>query len=61
MMLGLGIKVVCKKRGEFKRHCSNMDPYTGKGGGCVCGKTAQKRCDKVGRYSPLEVNENMLN
>ena len=61
MMLGLGIKVVCKNRGEFKRHCSNMDPYTGKGSGCVCGKAAQKRCDKVERYSPLEVNENMLN
>ena len=61
MMLGLGIKVLCKKRGEFKRHCSSMDPYTGERGGCVCGKAAQKQCDRVGRYSPLEANEDMLN
>ncbi len=61
MMLGLCIKMICKKRGEFKRHCSNMDPYTGEGSGCVCGMAAQKQCGKKRQYSPLEVNENMLN
>ena len=61
IMLGLGIKMVVKKHGEFKRHCSSMDPYTGKDSGCVCGKAAQKQCGKAERYSPLEVNENMLN
>ena len=31
MMLGLGIKMLVRKHGEFKRHCSGMDPYTGIG------------------------------
>jgi len=60
MMLGLGVKVLFRKHGEFKRHCSSMDPYTGEKGGCVCGRAAKAHCDKEGGYSPLEVNENML-
>ena len=60
MMLGLGIKMVCKKHGEFKRHCSSMDPYTGEGSGCVCGRAKSVHCSKTKVYSPLEVNDKML-
>jgi len=60
MMLGLGIKMVVLKHGEFKRHCSGMDPYTGQHAGCVCGRAANVKCKERERYSPLEVNENLL-
>ncbi len=60
MMLGLGVKMLFRKHGEFKRHCSSMDPYTGQSAGCVCGRAANAKCKEQGRYSPLEVNENLL-
>ena len=60
MMLGLGVKMLFKKHGEFKRHCSSMDPYTGESGGCVCGKAMAKRCSNADRYSPLEVNDHLM-
>ena len=60
MMLGLGIKMLLTHRGEFKRHCSSMDPYTGERAGCVCGRAVQPRCEKKELYSPLEVNENLM-
>jgi hypothetical protein len=60
MMLGLGIKMFVRKHGEFKRHCSGMDPYTGESAGCVCHKAANVKCKEEDRYSPLEVNENLL-
>ena len=60
MMLGLGIKMLLTRRGEFKRHCSSMDPYTGERAGCVCGRAAQSQCEKKEHYSPLEVNENLM-
>jgi len=56
----IGIKVIVKKRGEFKRHCAGVDPYTGKGNGCIC---QQKHlCDEKKKhpYQPLEVNEELL-
>ena len=55
---GLGIKMLVRKRGEFKRHCASMDPYTGEAGGCVCGHL--KTCEKAHKYQPLEVNQNLL-
>ncbi len=58
LMVGLGVKILFKKHGEFKRHCSSMDPYTGERGGCVCGKTANVKCKKK-TYDPLEVNEEL--
>ena len=59
MMAGLGIKMLVKKRGSFKRPCSSTDPYTGEKGGCVCGRAAGAACaDK--RYSPLEVNDTLM-
>lgn len=61
MLLGLGVKMLFKKHGEFKRHCSSMDPYTGKGSGCVCGKAANAKCKNTERYSPLEVNAELMN
>ena len=60
MMLGLGIKMLLTKHGEFKRHCSSMDPYTGQGAGCVCAKAANAKCKNAERYSPLEVNDNLM-
>ena len=60
MMAGLGVKMLVRKNGEFKRHCSGMDPYTGESAGCVCGKAVKARCEKRERYSPLEVNRNLM-
>ncbi|MCQ2295064.1 MAG: hypothetical protein MJZ67_05365 [Bacteroidales bacterium] len=60
LFLGLGVKMIFKKHGEFKRHCSSMDPYTGKGAGCVCAKAANVKCKNAERYSPLEVNNNLM-
>ena len=56
---GIGIKMIVKKNGEFKRHCSSVDPLTGDKHGCVCGKTILDDCDTK-RYSPLEVNRELL-
>lgn len=58
LMLGLGIKVVARKNGEFRRHCASRDPYTGETNGCVCGKKVA--CDKKTRYQPLDVNDSMM-
>lgn len=59
MMAGLGIKMLVKKHGQFKRPCSGTDPYTGEQKGCVCGRAAGTACtDK--KYSPLEVNSNLM-
>ncbi len=60
LMLGLGVKMIFKKNGEFKRHCSSMDPYTGKSAGCICAKAPNAKCKNEERYSPLEVNENLM-
>ncbi|MCQ2273337.1 MAG: hypothetical protein MJZ86_00925 [Bacteroidales bacterium] len=60
MFAGLGVKMIFKKHGEFKRHCSSMDPYTGKGGGCVCAKASNIKCKNAEKYSPLEVNNNLM-
>jgi len=59
MMAGLGIKMLVRKRGEFKRPCSNTDPYTGESSGCICGKAANAQC--AGKaHTPLEVNQELL-
>lgn len=59
---GLGIKILLKPRGEFKRQCSSMDPYTGKGGGCICTNASNNTCSnrKQHPYQPLEVNEQLM-
>ena len=59
MMTGLGIKILLKKRGQFKRHCSSIDPYTGEASGCVCGKAPANTCHSK-THTPLEVNQNLL-
>lgn len=61
LILGLGVKMLFLKHGEFKRHCSSMDPYTGKGGGCICAKASNVKCKNAEKYSPLEVNNNLMN
>ncbi len=60
LMAGLGVKMIFKKDGEFKRHCSSMDPYTGQSAGCICAKAANVKCKNQPKYSPLEVNENLM-
>lgn len=61
MFVGLGIKMLVKKKGEFKRPCTSMDPYTGKGGGCVCANGAKNvKCHNRKPYSPLEVNNELM-
>ncbi len=51
-----------KKNGEFKRRCANVDPYTGDRSNCVCGKqnVFKDKCDSHHKYSPLEVNRELL-
>jgi len=60
LMVGLGVKVLVRKKGEFKRHCASRDPYTGESNGCVCGKRMDARCKSKEKYQPLDVNENMM-
>ena len=57
---GLAIKLLVKKNGEFKRHCTSTDPYTGKQHGCVCSALAQANCNNKTKFSPLEVNKELL-
>lgn len=57
---GIAVKILVKKKGEFKRHCSSADPYTGKRNGCVCGKLITDTCKDSPRYHPLEVNDELL-
>ena len=58
--VGIGIKMLLRRRGEFKRACASRDPYTGDGGGCAC--AAKKVCEERENraYQPLEVNETLL-
>lgn len=53
---GIGIKVLLRK-GQFKRACSNVDPYTGKHGGCACADMKRAGCNERTQhpYQPLQV------
>lgn len=59
---GLGIKIIVKKNGEFKRHCSSIDPYTGEQKGCVCASRLDDKCSerKKHPYQPLDVNRELM-
>lgn len=57
---GVGVKILVRKRGEFKRHCSTTDPYSGKSGDCHCGAADLCSEKKNHPYQPLEVNKEML-
>ncbi len=59
---GVGIKVLVRRNGEFKRHCSGHDPYTGKQNGCACTNIKNKSCGQQEKhpYQPLDVNEELL-
>lgn len=37
LMIGLGIKIILKKNGQFEKSCSSRDPKTGEKIGCGCG------------------------
>ncbi|MBP1645008.1 MAG: hypothetical protein H6Q16_583 [Bacteroidetes bacterium] len=57
----IGIKMFLKKGGEFKKQCSTVDPLTGERIGCSCGKkSVYDECKSQKRYSPLEINKELL-
>lgn len=57
----IGIKMFLKKGGEFKKQCSSVDPLTGERIGCSCGKkSVYDECKSPKRYSPLEINKELL-
>ena len=56
---GIGIKMIVRRGGEFKRHCSSTDPYTGQSAGCICGN-AKNSCPEQKKHTPLEVNDELL-
>ncbi len=35
--IGIGIKMLLKKGGQFEKHCSSVDPKTGNHLACSCG------------------------
>lgn len=37
VILGIGIKMLFKKNGQFVKQCSVKDPNSGKSMGCSCG------------------------
>lgn len=59
---GLGVKTLLRHRGELKRHCASMDPYSGKRAGCVCAMQRSGPCGDRQKhpYQPLDVNENLI-
>lgn len=60
-MAGLGIKILVKKNGEFKRHCNAVDPHTGQRSGCQCAaKSVLDDCHHGPKFHPLEVNKELL-
>jgi hypothetical protein len=57
----IGIKMFLKKGGEFKKQCSSVDPLTGERIGCSCGKkSVYDECKSPKKYSPLEINKELL-
>jgi len=41
---GFGVKMIFKKKGQFVKHCSSIDPVTGKPFECVCGGDEKAAC-----------------
>ena len=60
LFAGLGIKMLLRRHGEFRRACAGHDPYTGAGSGCSC--AVNKACSEPQRhpYQPLTVNDTLL-
>ncbi len=58
----IGIKMFLQKNGQFKRSCASVDPITGDRTSCVCGKNNvfKDKCSSEHKYSPLEVNRELL-
>lgn len=57
---GLGVKILLRRHGEFKRHCSSVDPYTGEGHGCQCAARQVCKEQQEHPYQPLDVNSELL-
>ena len=60
LLLGIGVKTLVKKNGEFKKQCSVIDPHTGERIGCTCKKKATDECTNSPKYHPLEINKEVL-
>ncbi len=58
--LGIAVKMLFKKKGEFKKSCSSVNPVTGERIGCVCGKTVFDKCENDPQYKPLDINSEIL-
>lgn len=57
----IGVKILLKKNGEFKRRCASVDPYTGERTGCFCGHSNVLDSDcKNKKHSVLEVDSDLL-
>lgn len=53
--VGLGIRILLLKNGEFRGSCSSNNPYNQREGKCgVCGKEAGEMCGK----DEMEANNN---
>ncbi len=57
----IGIKILVKKNGEFKRQCASIDPYTGERTHCFCGHSnvLTSKCENK-KHSILEVDGDLL-
>ncbi|MBQ9312914.1 MAG: hypothetical protein IJ213_07720 [Bacteroidales bacterium] len=57
----IGVKMIFKKNGEFKKQCSSIDPYTGERIGCMCGHSNVLTSDCPNKkHSVLEVDKDLL-
>lgn len=55
--IGIVIKMLLKKGGEFQKSCGSVDPTTGKRIACTCGKMDDERCNNKKRYEDIEFEE----
>lgn len=57
---GVGVKILVRKNGQFKRHCSSRDPYTGMSDSCQCAKAV--KCNEIikHKYQPLDINDELM-
>ncbi|MDO5759894.1 MAG: membrane or secreted protein [Bacteroidota bacterium] len=57
----IGVKILLKKNGEFKRQCASIDPYTGERTNCFCGHSnvLTSKCENK-KHSVLEVDMDLL-
>lgn len=56
-ILGIAVKMLLRKNGEFTKSCSSVDPSTGKSRPCTCaGNDDETQCEN--RQSTVKTDEN---